>query len=517
MPITDPSVYNYIMKKFFPNLEITGTPAQGQWEMEPPTSEPSYPNLGPPMAPVGNQIPTAPSPPVVPQQPQESGMDMEMLGAQLGEQFSQAGRMMSTTPGAIMTKFQPAPAAEYTKGVIQRRQLQQQEQEEARAKETYAEKRKQALFEEEIRKEQRSKWAIAENERKQAADPISQTSQARRASIEAIYPSIRGLLPKFDSMSAQEIEQSIPSTILRTIQDAEESRLRIAAETERRALLHEEKQALITERTERRETIEESKLRARGVVSPKVAEEFRNVDMVNRRIGNIEKLYKEFNQDTGPVVGRIRGFFRKVGTESDTAELRAELGKAFADYVKSISGAAVSEAEFQRLANNMPQPKDDFDAFSKLLNSWKLEQQNKLEALGESEANREGSNEYLVNNLKNMISSVSPMKTLAQVQGRWVVTDKGSDVDRLNQNEQRELDSAIQVQQIREQVEPNQGGYVEVVMVYNGRDNQVAQMVRHFNQQDLTKLLKDAQAMGYKVTPKGNTIIIDAWDRSQLR
>jgi hypothetical protein len=83
---------------------------------------------------------------------------------------------------------------------------------------------------------------------------------------------------------------------------------------------------------------------------------------------------------TGPVEGRIRSVAESMGIESnlDFVELKAQVNATLADYMKAISGAAISEKEAERLSAILPQAKDSAPAFKAKLARFERQLRSRL-------------------------------------------------------------------------------------------------------------------------------------------
>lgn len=78
---------------------------------------------------------------------------------------------------------------------------------------------------------------------------------------------------------------------------------------------------------------------------------------------------KKQGVDTGPAIGRWMSLRAKFGADDPrVAKLRAEVGSQVADYIKSISGATVNEAERAQLLENIPTMNDNDASFTQKLN-----------------------------------------------------------------------------------------------------------------------------------------------------
>jgi hypothetical protein len=68
--------------------------------------------------------------------------------------------------------------------------------------------------------------------------------------------------------------------------------------------------------------------------------------------------------ETGPLAGRVHTLGGWLGmSDPDKAAFKSTVGESLAQYIKNISGAAVSESERQALLANLPTMNDDDDVF----------------------------------------------------------------------------------------------------------------------------------------------------------
>jgi hypothetical protein len=128
-------------------------------------------------------------------------------------------------------------------------------------------------------------------------------------------------------------------------------------------------------------------LRARGAnlaeakaaqLSDKQVDEITDIKVIQKELNkfNLDKL-----DEGGPVEGRLKGLAADFGiaTTAGFDEIKIRAGKQLASYMKSISGAAVSEKEAQRLAALLPNEKDDNELFVSKLQIFKDELNTKLQ------------------------------------------------------------------------------------------------------------------------------------------
>lgn len=116
-----------------------------------------------------------------------------------------------------------------------------------------------------------------------------------------------------------------------------------------------------------------------GQLSDKQVEDLSNIKFANDTLGNIDL---KGLSSTGPVEGRIRDFGRSLGLgeDADFNEIKSQTGLFLADYMKQISGAAVSELEAKRLEALLPNVKDNEKLFVSKLNTFQKRLDRSLKA-----------------------------------------------------------------------------------------------------------------------------------------
>ncbi|QDP61629.1 MAG: hypothetical protein Unbinned8261contig1001_2 [Prokaryotic dsDNA virus sp.] len=119
--------------------------------------------------------------------------------------------------------------------------------------------------------------------------------------------------------------------------------------------------------------------------SDKEVKEFAQFDEGERILGEIEEIYSrgDVHEDLGPYGSRMEQAKANIpGMErsDDFVVMQQLVGITLANYVKSISGAQVSEQEAQRLKKNIPEMGDKprafktkFDTFKRMLNAAKTD------------------------------------------------------------------------------------------------------------------------------------------------
>ena len=426
----DKQLYEYMMNKYlqrggrpgpisdsYLQSQIGGDPDVMKYVLDTYAPPPSGPmpysaveeTLGPP-APVANTpAPMATPAAVVPAAPvaQQAKPDMGYMAAQIGQGLSEAASQI-VSPGDILLGTKRSEPSQYISQYIAKKKLGFEQKQEDRAE-------KEGKFQEKLREAQLAKLDEENLIKKQMKDVNSDISIGRRAAIKAIYPNIETLSPGFNNMSAYDLERSMPLNILKSVQDADEARLRISADSDRLKMYQEEKKAITEraqagreERKERQQNQFTENQRKEGVIEEKVAEQFRGLANLKDRTKSIEEEWNKVVSDTGPIMGRLRKALGDAGYDVSTSGLNSELGMAFADYVKSLSGAAVTDAEFRRLAANLAQTHDSPGRFKKLIDGWKEQQTEKLKRLALMEASKDIGNDLLRKNAEAMLRTIEP-------------------------------------------------------------------------------------------------------------
>jgi hypothetical protein len=96
-------------------------------------------------------------------------------------------------------------------------------------------------------------------------------------------------------------------------------------------------------------------------------------------IDQLGRMKTEGDIDTGPIANAIDWVRSKAGIgDPKRVEFKAMVGTQIADYIKSISGATVSESERASLLENVPTASDNDDAFMAKLATVKRMIDNKL-------------------------------------------------------------------------------------------------------------------------------------------
>lgn len=112
---------------------------------------------------------------------------------------------------------------------------------------------------------------------------------------------------------------------------------------------------------DRQEKLDDKKeLRAR--LSDK---QIQTISEYDKSLSTLKSILNEKDQhDTGPVAGRWHTMASWIGmNDADKAAFKADVGDSLAQYIKSISGAAVSEKERRDLIANLPTMNDNDEQF----------------------------------------------------------------------------------------------------------------------------------------------------------
>lgn len=115
---------------------------------------------------------------------------------------------------------------------------------------------------------------------------------------------------------------------------------------------------------------------------PDVTKKMVEYELLEAAIDDVMAAKDELRVDTGPVRGLLGEIANWLGIEAiEPAALRAMTGEVFARYVQSISGAAASDKEVQRLMRNMATMRDQDDVFAAKLQVMKRLTQIRKDAL----------------------------------------------------------------------------------------------------------------------------------------
>lgn len=173
-------------------------------------------------------------------------------------------------------------------------------------------------------------------------DPNSPVSLSVREGLKALFPKMS--LP--DNVSALQLKNmGVNYGTLVAAKEAADSR-RDAAELARQG----------------REDTRNDKKEKEAVLSDKQVSTIAEYEKPLKMLDSI--ISDKANFDTGPLAGRLNAGASWVGLDdSKKSAFRADVGDALAQYIKGISGAAVSESERRALIGNLPTINDNDKSF----------------------------------------------------------------------------------------------------------------------------------------------------------
>jgi hypothetical protein len=89
------------------------------------------------------------------------------------------------------------------------------------------------------------------------------------------------------------------------------------------------------------------------------------INTIDNALSEVDNIIKEkANVDTGPLAGRLNSVAQKVGIDDPSvSKFRARVGEQLAQYIRAISGAAVSAKERVELEANIPNMNDSDETF----------------------------------------------------------------------------------------------------------------------------------------------------------
>lgn len=136
------------------------------------------------------------------------------------------------------------------------------------------------------------------------------------------------------------------------------------------------KSELKNKREDRLQKKDEFAREVKGRLSDKEVDEISQLDEGSKILSDIDNILSEtdVDKDLGPYASRIESasdLIPGVEQDPDFVKMQQLVGVQLADYVKSISGAAVSEQEAQRLLKNIPNMTDKPQAFRTKLDQFK--------------------------------------------------------------------------------------------------------------------------------------------------
>lgn len=107
-------------------------------------------------------------------------------------------------------------------------------------------------------------------------------------------------------------------------------------------------------------------------LSDKQVEAIDQLDQVTGGLDEMEELKPAF--DTGPIAGRVMAWRQSFGNDdAKTTAFKAKIGRQLANYVRSMSGLAVTDQERQFLSTLVPSERDQDESFFTKLNDMRDE------------------------------------------------------------------------------------------------------------------------------------------------
>jgi hypothetical protein len=146
---------------------------------------------------------------------------------------------------------------------------------------------------------------------------------------------------------------------------------------ERKLALQEGKEGRLTQQGDKRIDLSEKKFEHKKVekdeLSDKQTEIMTSFDTGTDMINRVKDLYSKTQEDLGFYASKLeegKKYIPGMEKDPDFVAMQALVGTQLADYVKRISGAAVSEEEAQRLAKNIPSMTDKPKEFMRKLEEF---------------------------------------------------------------------------------------------------------------------------------------------------
>lgn len=134
--------------------------------------------------------------------------------------------------------------------------------------------------------------------------------------------------------------------------------------------LRKEDIGLKREGEQRRKEHEEFAKKKYSDLSDKQAEQISLADDLLAELDQVAGMKKML--DTGPIADKVAWLKTTIGAgDPDITTTKQRLGRIMSDYMKKISGSAISDREAQRLANNIPSFKLNDNEFVAALASWR--------------------------------------------------------------------------------------------------------------------------------------------------
>lgn len=206
-------------------------------------------------------------------------------------------------------------------------------------------------FDQDMSKAQRDEQIIADSK-----DPMSARSKAAQDLLVQDF----GFNPELAAkMSAEQIEARIPTLKAKLDREFKEKEL-----SERRL----DRQAAQQQARDAKDLARQDKMEKEARPSEKQVKEFTEFD---NALDHIEKIrFNKKSQDTGPVSAAQSKIAQFFGIDdAEKSAFKADVGEQLAQYIKSISGGAVTNEERADLMKNIPSVSDNDDTFNKKLDA----------------------------------------------------------------------------------------------------------------------------------------------------
>ena len=278
-----------------------------------------------------------------------------------------------------MKLYQQQLAADKSKKADARQAKQDARQEKMDAR---ADEKHQAFMEDWSNKLRKSQMDITDRER--TADPTSPESKLAQ---DFLLDLSKKQGQPLDEKSVRQVPAAQLYKLSKPMQDlvVQTMKADLAAQQEDRrqkSLQLRERGLDIKEGAEdRRERQFKHKIEEKDELSDKQTEQINAFDTGQNLITKIRDLFPKAKDDLGFYASKFeegKKFVPGMERDSDFVAMQQMVGTQLADYVKQISGAAVSEEEAQRLAKNIPSVNDKPNEFMRKLDEFeKILQENR--------------------------------------------------------------------------------------------------------------------------------------------
>ena len=186
-------------------------------------------------------------------------------------------------------------------------------------------------------------------------DPNSQESVNMRKALEKLAPDLKKIYgADWDKITANDKD---------SIFDIVRTREQIEGRKDAARLAQMARQDNLSERKREFELKMADKKEQEARLTPKQVSDITALDNALGVINNIEAEKPKF--DTGPISSRQNALAQMIGMDdSQKSKFKADIQSNVAEYIKSISGAAVSDTERAFLLQNMPTMTDNDATFT---------------------------------------------------------------------------------------------------------------------------------------------------------